>query len=70
MSNTDPQPSHQRLHTIKDVCAGARTSPATAWRLIGRDVLKTVKIGRRTLVTDESYQRLLTEGAPTPDQAA
>ena len=69
MSNQDPQ-TPRRLHTIKDVCEGARTSPATTWRLIGRGKLKTVKIGRRTLVTDESYQRLLTEGAPTPDQAA
>jgi hypothetical protein len=67
-NNTDPQPSLRRLHTIKDVCAGANISPATTWRLVGRDVLKTVKIGRRTFITDESYERLLAEGAPTPDQ--
>jgi len=56
--------SRRRLHTIRDVCVEARTSPATAWRLIGRGVLQTVKIGRRTLVTDESLQRLVKEGAP------
>ena len=66
----NPETRRQRLHTIRDVCAGARTSPATAWRLIGRDVLKTVKIGRRTLITDESYQALVTQGAPSPDKAA
>jgi hypothetical protein len=66
----NPETPRQRLHTIKDVCVGARTSPATAWRLINRDILKTVKIGRRTLVTDESYQALVTKGAPSPDKAA
>jgi hypothetical protein len=70
MSNTDPQPPRRRLHTIKDGCAEARISPATTWRLIGRGVLKTVKIGRRTLITDESLRRLVAEGAPAPDQAA
>jgi hypothetical protein len=54
----------RRLHSIKDVCAGGHISHATAWRLIGRDILKTVKIGRRTLVTDESYEQLVTHGAP------
>jgi helix-turn-helix protein len=70
MSNVNPQSQRRKLHTIKDVCAEARTSPATTWRLIGRGVLKTVKIGRRTLITDESLQRLVEAGAPTPDQAA
>jgi len=70
MPETSPQPPRRQLHTIKDVCVGAHTSPATAWRLIGRGALQTVKIGRRTLVTDESYQRLITKGAPSPDKAA
>jgi len=56
--------SARRLHTIANVCEGASTSPATAWRLIKRGVLETVKIGRRTYVTDPSYQRLITRGAP------
>jgi len=60
----DPYAPRRRLHTIKDVCEEARTSPATTWRLIGRGVLQTVKIGRRTLVTDESLQRLVEAGAP------
>jgi Helix-turn-helix domain len=59
-----PPAPRRRLHTIKDVCAEARTSPATTWRLIGRGVLQTVKIGRRTLITDDSLQRLLEAGAP------
>jgi hypothetical protein len=53
----------RRLHTIRDVCDEGRISPATAWRLIGRGVLKTVKIGRRTLVTEESLERLIVQGA-------
>ena len=64
-----PQPPRD-LHTVGDVCAGASISDPTAWRLIKRGVLKTVKIGRRTLVTDASYQALVTKGAPTPDKAA
>jgi Helix-turn-helix domain len=70
MSIEDLQPPRRRLHTIKDVCAEARTSPATAWRLIAAGTLQTIRIGRRRLVTDESLRRLITEGAPTPDQAA
>ena len=63
MSDIQP-PRRRRLHTIKDVRAEARISHATAWRLIGRGVLQTVKIGRRTLVTDESLERLVNAGAP------
>jgi hypothetical protein len=58
------QPPRRRLHSIKDVCEGARISHPTAWRLIGRDILKTVKIGRRTFITDESFEQLVTQGAP------
>ena len=54
-------PRH-RLHSIKEVCEGARISLPTAWRLIGRDILKTVKIGRRTFITDESFEQLVTHG--------
>jgi hypothetical protein len=60
----------RRLHSIKDVCAEGRFSHATAWRLISRDVLKVVKIGRRTFVTDESFERLVTQGAPKTGDAA
>jgi len=54
----------RRLHSIKNICEETGISPATAWRLIGRDILKTVKIGRRTFVTDDSRERLVTEGVP------
>jgi hypothetical protein len=64
MPDVNLQFQRPRLHTIKDVCTEARTSPATAWRLIGRGVLKTVKIGRRTFVTDDSLERLIAQGAP------
>ena len=60
----EPQPPRRRLHSIKDVCEGARISHPTAWRLIGRDILKTIKIGRRTFVTDESFEHLVTVGVP------
>jgi len=52
------------------VRAEARISHATTWRLIARGVLKTVKIGRRTLVTDESLQALLETGAPKVGEVA
>ena len=67
---SDNPETPRQLHTVKNVCAGASISDPTAWRLINRGVLKTVKIGRRTLVTDESYQALVTKGAPLPDKAA
>ena len=54
----------RRLHSIRDVSDQAHTSHATTWRLIKRGVLKTVKIGRRTFITDESLERLVAEGAP------
>ena len=60
----------RRLHSTKDVCAEGRFSHATAWRLIGRNVLQVVKIGRRTFITDESFERLVTQGAPKPERAA
>jgi len=58
------EPPRRRLHSIKNICEEAGISPATAWRLIGRDILKTVKIGRRRFITDDSRERLVTEGAP------
>jgi len=70
MSDNPETPQTPRLHTVGHVCTGASISDPTAWRLIKRGVLKTVKIGRRTLVTDESYQALVTQGAPKPDAAA
>jgi len=60
----------QRLYSIKDVRRGAGISHPTVWRLIARGVLKTVKIGRRTFVTDESYEKLVTQGAPKVGEAA
>jgi excisionase family DNA binding protein len=60
----EPPSLPQRLYTVDDVCSVARTSPATTWRLISRGVLQTVKIGRRTLIKDESVQRLVEVGAP------
>ena len=67
---SDILPPRRRLHTINDVRAEARISHATTWRLIARGVLKTVKIGRRTLVTDESLQALLETGAPKVGEVA
>jgi hypothetical protein len=60
----DQQPPRRQLHTVKDVCRGARISAPTAWRLIGRGILETVKIGTATRITDASYQRLVTQGTP------
>jgi excisionase family DNA binding protein len=64
MLPTHTQPPRRRLHTVEDVCAVVHLSRATVWRLIKNDALKTVPIGRRTLVTDESLQQLIEQGAP------
>lgn len=58
------------LHTVKDTQAALRISHATTWRLINRNILKTVRIGRRTLVTDESLNAVAKSGAPTLGDAA
>jgi excisionase family DNA binding protein len=63
MFPTGAQLPRRRLHTVKDVCAEARVSRATIWRLIKNGTLKTVSIGRRTLVTDESLHQLIEQGA-------
>ena len=64
MLSADTQQPRRRLHAINDVCADARVSRATVWRLIKNGTLKTVSIGRRTLVTDESLRQLIEQGAP------
>ena len=64
MFSAPTQSPRRRLHTVADVCAEARVSRATVWRLIKTGTLKTVSIGRRTLVTDESLQQLVEQGAP------
>jgi len=60
----------RRLHTVKDVQAALRISHATAWRLIGTGALKTVRIGRRRLITDESLNAVAESGAPRISAAA
>ena len=65
MEFTTPQEQpRRRLHSIREVGDQAHTSHATTWRLIKRGVLKTVKIGRRTFVTDDSLEQLIERGAP------
>ena len=64
MLSADTQSPRRRLHTVEDVCAEARVSRATVWRLIQDGILKTISIGRRTLVTDESLQQLIEQGTP------
>jgi type VI protein secretion system component VasA len=65
-----PQEPRRRLHSIREVEHQANTSHATTWRLIKRGVLKTVKIGRRTFVTDDSLEQLIAQGAPKVGEAA
>jgi len=64
MLSANTQSPRRSLHTVRDVCADARVSRATVWRLIKNGTLKTVSIGRRTLVTDESLQQLVEQGTP------
>ena len=59
-----------RLHTVKDVQAALRISHATAWRLIANGALRTVRIGRRRLVTDESLDAVARVGVPSLGEAA
>lgn len=59
-----------RLHTVKDVQAALRISHATAWRLIASGTLKTVRIGRRRLVTDESLDAVARTGVLAVSAAA
>ena len=56
------------LHTVKETQEALRISHATTWRLIAVGTLKTVRIGRRRFVTDESLNAVARSGAPTPGQ--
>src|SRR3954454_1715819 len=59
----DTQSPRRRLHSVNDVCIDARISRATVWRLIKSGTLKTVSIGRRTLVCDHDRNRMAGEAA-------
>ncbi len=62
------------LHTIRDLSVPGRLgSRATVNRLISEGKLEAVKLGRRTLITDESLQALfenLPRRQPKPRSAA
>jgi excisionase family DNA binding protein len=59
-----------RLHTVKEVQEALRISHATAWRLISAGVLKSVRIGRRRLITNDSLEAVAKSGASTVGEAA
>ena len=63
------QSPRRRLHTIEETREALRVSKATTWRLITVGTLKTVRIGRRTLVTDESLESVARSGAATTGAA-
>ena len=47
----------RRLYSVRETCQICNMSPATFWRRVREFELR--KIGRRTLVTDESVERFL-----------
>jgi excisionase family DNA binding protein len=70
MDTMNATSASRRLHTVKDVQAALRISHATTWRLIANGSLRTVRIGRRRLVTDESLETVVKAGAPKVGEAA
>jgi excisionase family DNA binding protein len=66
MTPQDPQQQQRRrhfAHTIPQVANGLNISQRHVWRLIGAGKIKTIKLGpRSTRVTDDEYERLVTEG--------
>jgi hypothetical protein len=54
--------------TVPTACAVSGLGPTTIWALVKEKKLDTVKIGRRTLVTWNSLERLLTP-EPKADEA-
>jgi excisionase family DNA binding protein len=58
------------LHTVKETQEALRVSHATVWRMIAAGTLKTVRVGRRRLVTNESLAAVAQSGAATVGEAA
>ena len=69
-NSLERRPANRLLHTIKETQEALRVSHATTWRLIGVGTLKTVRIGRRRFVTDESLNAVARAGAATTSGAA
>ncbi len=53
-----------KLLTIREACERLRISRATLYKLVKRGALPLVKVGGKSLITEEAIQKLL--GAPPP----
>jgi excisionase family DNA binding protein len=56
------------LLTIREACDRLRISRATLYKLVKRGTLPLVKVGGKSLITEEALRKLL--GAPPPGQKA
>lgn len=55
------------LNTFPTASRRSGLGQTKLWQLAGEGVLETVKVGGRTLITEESLRRLCREGAPLPE---
>jgi hypothetical protein len=60
--NQRPTPPGRRLRSVDYTCETLGISKATFWRR--KDLFKLVRIGSRTLVDNESIDRVVEEGLP------
>ncbi len=49
----------EQLYTVKETAGILKVSRATLYRLIDRGLLRSVKIGRKTLFTEEELKNLI-----------
>ena len=52
-----------RVRTIKEVAALLRISRASAYEAVKRKEIPTIRIGRRLLVPDDGFEKLLSGGS-------
>lgn len=63
MHTETPRSPMRRVHTVKEAREALRVSNATVWRMIARDTLHTIRIGRTRRITN--LDEVVKTGAPT-----
>ena len=60
-NHAEGQMSNPKLHSIKSAAEILGIGRSSIYGLIAAEQIQTIKIGRRTLITDQSIQRLVDE---------
>jgi hypothetical protein len=58
-SNSAAEMTAPLAYRVKDFCARIGIAPSTFWKCVGREEIRIIKIGGRTLVPADEVERLL-----------